>query len=169
MSILNAFTDDEQTKLAALNTYACLSAINNATVTLPLTAITLTCNVVSDIAQIDFDTVTGIMTPLVSDCLTMMCSLNIRVSSAAAKVIEVWIESYNTSTLLWEYFPNSGYKREIAGSAEGGISYMRIGHMMAGTQLRLRALSDSATEVQLLSTTLTNGVVVPSIVFGVKN
>jgi len=149
--------------------YKCLYSVNTSTVNIPDTPITVTANSIEDINRIVFDADTGEITFLCEDCYLLEATFNVDVTAGLAREIELFLEMYNEVAADWDIIPNSGYKREIAGSAEGGLTYVRVSNFKEGTKIRLRAQSSSATGLRLLSETLTNGTVVPSIVLAVKN
>ncbi|MCD8541138.1 MAG: hypothetical protein LRY22_00085, partial [Aliarcobacter cryaerophilus] len=98
--------------------------------------------------------------------VSFTCRLNV----TDPTTLYMWLEKYNTTTLVWDLIPNSGFMRAYGNASDWDIShaYMRFVTVPNETY-RIRA-SRAATGAASFSVgTLPNGVVMPSFRVDIRN
>lgn len=97
-------------------------------------------------------------------------SFTCRLSVTNPTTLYVWLEKYNTTTLVWDPLPNSGFMRSYGNASDWDIShaYMRMVTVPNETY-RIRASKAASGAASFATGTLPNGVVMPSFRVDIRN
>lgn len=97
-------------------------------------------------------------------------SYTVRLNVSNPTTIYMWLEKYNTSTLVWDPLPSSGFMRAYGNASDWDIShaYMRLVTYPNETY-RIRASKAADGAASFVTGTLPNGVVMPSFRVDIRN
>jgi hypothetical protein len=106
----------------------------------------------------------GVLSFLNSGILSVNIQLHLDVISGSNAIVETWAEFFNGS--VWDIYPDSGRFLEFQARTEGVVSYNSDINIPATSMFRLKARAKSQS-INLISSSLDNGVIAPSVVVSI--
>jgi hypothetical protein len=138
----------------------CLSAVSTQTVPVTTTPIVVKAESLKVAQFVSYDSLSGELTFNSYGSHLVFLGLKID-SSVRNKKLELWIEKFDGA--VWVPVPDSGLVRSFLSEQEVEIGYVFTDIFNKGDKFRLRAVSDASSGIRLLSTTLSNGIKMPSV------
>jgi hypothetical protein len=166
LDVLEATDSTTNSRLDDLELEVYLSSIRNPSLVLSTTPQVVACNTCQGSLNISVNPDGSITYPY-SGRYVVSWLANVAVT--VATTVHFWVEKWDDVLSEWETIPFSGIIRDFptTNEVEFSVTYLRI--VAAGDTYRIMASKVAAGSASLVTSTLPNGVVMPSFRFDIRN
>lgn len=168
ISALDGRVDILEADVAVLKDKQYIFLVSNSDIDIPDTEVVIMPDVNIGSNGLTYDDTTGILTILKTDVYHTNITASIN-ATATNKTAELWLEIDDNEGSGFVPVPYSGFKRTFPNQNEVEAVYVSSKVLAAGHKYRVKAVSDVSTGINLVTKTLTNAIVMPSIKISISN